>query len=186
MSIILPFSPIPVKQWNDKQEKKKRIPAIAYDDNISELSSNTSHYSKSSNDLIDLENIDSKSDDTDEYDVIEHISSLMSTTNIDGSIQKSANKEHLNDMKIKHSNGLLIDISIYLYKSIKKMWKDEIERRKHYLIKDYEKKIKEFDEKKKKEIEDRKIAREKEINHELERREEDLKRVTIIVSFVFS
>ncbi len=156
---VIPFAKLPRKNWEENTEKKERIEII--DPPSPEESSS------------EEESVSSSS--SSEYDLIQHLSDLLPGELENGEKpKKQANIAHLEDLRVKRKPPDRLKYIKYFYGYIKQMRARERERRKHHILKEYEAKIKAYDEMLKKQVQDELEAKEKEVKLEAYRR---LKRI---------
>lgn len=158
---IVPFIILPKKEFYKESEKKPRL-------NIK-----LDHYinSDSESDISDYDNIDDDDDidetdgvtdiedvssNKDEYDLIEHLQSLLPDELVNGKpIKKDLDTSYLEDLRYKPKPTEYFKFVRFIYSAIKSARIRERERRKHYILREYEMRVKEYDEKRRQGILDR-------------------------------
>lgn len=121
---------------------------------------------------VALSDSDSSSSSS-EYDLLQHLADLLPGDLENGmKPTKEANNAHLADLKVVKRRPDRLKYVKYAYRYVMTMRARERERRKHYIIKEYERKIKEFDELQKKMRDDAMAEEEKAIRLEEEERQQ--------------
>jgi hypothetical protein len=154
---IVPFHREPIKKWGQDQEKKKRLVINLdkeEDEDIDEENFNSSY----------IKEEDSESESEEEFDLQQHLEDLLPGELVDGlKPAKEANRTHLEDLKHKPKR---VDRFRYIkdaFNFIQAARRRERERRKHYILMEWEDRIKEYDLKSKQEVLDQMEAQRKEV-----------------------
>lgn len=171
---LIPFAKLPRIDYNKKFEKKKRL--IWTDDNDF-VTPNPIEIEDSSE--------SSSSGSSFEYDLLDHIATLMPGYNEEGKLTKKAHDAHLEDMRPKKVRKDYFKFVRTSLQYVSTMRARERERRKHYIIREYEEKIRKFDEVRRKTIQDELDAQEKELKLEAYRREQRIIRNSRKVRNIF-
>ncbi len=158
---IIPFAKLPRKTWNEKTEKKERIEIIDPPSPVEEEEEVASISSSSSS----------------EYDLLEHLQELLPGDLENGEKpKKNASTAHLDDLKVskqKKDRWRYVKQAIHFMKT----WRaNERERRKHYILREYEQKIAEYDAHCRQHIQDELAKHEKEVKLEAYRRLQRIER----------
>lgn len=128
---MIPFTKVPPKIWKSRQEKKNRLDL-----------NGPFHFNRPP---TPEDEIESNSDSSSEYDLLEHLASLLPGEVVDGKKPpKTANASHLDALqKIKPEpkRSYLSKITGFLGEQRAL----ERERRKHHVIREYEEKIKRYE-----------------------------------------
>ncbi|RYH20641.1 hypothetical protein EON65_22860 [archaeon] len=176
---IIPFAKLPRIDYNKKFEKKKRLIWTEDNDFVTPDPKEIEESSESSS-----------SGSSSEYDLLDHIATLMPGYNEEGKLTKKAHDAHLEDMRPKKVRKDYFKYVRASWQYVSTMRARERERRKHYIIREYEEKVRKFDEMRRKVIQDELDAQEKEIKLEAYRREQRIARnsrkVSNIVYFQFT
>jgi len=157
---IVPFVILPKKEFYKDSEKKPRL-NIKLDHYInSDSESDISDYDNKDDDDIDetdgVTDIEDVSSNKDEYDLIEHLQSLLPDELVNGKpIRKDLNTSYLEDLRYKPKPTEYFKLFRSLYRVIKEARMRERERRKHYILREYEMRVKEYDVKRRQNILDR-------------------------------
>lgn len=158
---IIPFAKLPRKYWDDQAEKKGRIEVIDPPSSEEEEDEVVSIASSSSS----------------EYDLIQHLQDLLPGDLVDGQKpNKAANTAHLDDLKVQKKRVDRLKYVKQAYHFLKTFRERERERRKHYILAEFEQKVKAYDEMCRKKIQDELDAHEKATKLEAHRRLERIKR----------
>lgn len=156
----MPFIILPKKEFYKGSEKKPRL-NIKVDHYInSDSESDISDYDNIDDDDIDesdgVTDIEDVSSNKDEYDLIEHLQSLLPDELVNGKpTKKDLNTSYLEDLTYKPKPIEYLRLFRYIYSAIKTARMRERERRKHYILREYEMRVKEYDEKRRQGILDR-------------------------------
>lgn len=169
---IIPFAKLPRKEWNKKTEKKERL--TWKDGDIYREESESE----------ELDDSDGSSASSSEYDLIEHINSLMPEIE-NGKVTRKANESHLEDLRVKAKPKRYLRRALAAGVGYIQGWRErERERRKHYIIKEFEERVRQYDELHRKEVQERLEAEEKELKLEAYRREQRILRNSRKVLFL--
>ena len=138
-SQIVPFHRPPKKEWKTGAEKKKRlyIDLSKEEDGLEE-------------EVPTFYEDDSESSEESEesFDMQEYIAGLLPGEVVDGKKPlKKANTSHLEELRVKKQKRDRWKYFKMLFRFIIRKRREERERRKHYIIKEWEKKLKEYVEK---------------------------------------
>ena len=160
---IVPFHRPPKKEWKDGAEKKKRLVidlSKDEDDDIEDEQFN--NY---------IENSESSEEESEqEFDMQRHIEDLLPGDLIDGmKPTKKANMSHLEDLRVVKTKGETFKYFRMVYRFIQRKRSEERERRKHYILKEWEERVKKYDADQKQAVLDRMEAHRKEVLLELHR-----------------
>lgn len=160
---LIPFAHLPRKEWHRKLEKK---PRMIWQEELKVRQ----------DDLEEQSNGSEASDESSEYDLLQHIASLMPDVK-EGKVAKKADDTHLRDMRVKPEKKQYIKKALARGMAyIKGMRARERERRKHYLIKDLERKVREYNALHQKAIQDELLAEEEAVRREQLRRQQRIAR----------
>ena len=162
---IVPFHRPPKKSWIEGMEKKKRlrIDLTRDEDDDIEEEKFQEYVSDDS----------SESSEDSGFDMMQHIADLLPGDLVDGhKPSKQANMSHLEDLRVVAKKNDRVGIFRRFYRFIQRKRAEERERRKHYIIREWEEKIKEYDENQKQAILDRMEAHRKEVLLEKHRSEQ--------------
>jgi hypothetical protein len=163
---VVPFNRPPKKEWVNGAEKKKRLTIDLTrdeDDDIEDENFNDYEVSSES----------SESSEEEIFDMQAYIADLLPGEVIDGmKPTKKANTAHLEDLRYKPKPVDRLKYIKFIYRFIQRKRAQERERRKHYIIKEWEQKIKEYDAKLRQDVEDKMEAHRKEVLIELHRAEQ--------------
>ena len=165
---IVPFFNPPKKEYYKGIEKKKRLNINL--DRLSDDDSDISDFehSEDSGGSVNDENNEDVTDNESvisEFDLAKHIATLLPDELIDGKpTNKEANRAHLEDLKYIPKPINYLWCFYYIYHRINNARIKERERRKHYIIKEYEKKVELYD-----------INRKEWILKQIEQQEKDVK-----------
>jgi hypothetical protein len=157
---IVPFIILPKKEFYNGSEKKPRL-NIKLDRYInSDSESDISDYDNIDDDDIDetdgVTDFEDVSSNKDEYDLIEHLKSLLPDELVNGKpTKKDLNTSYLEDLRYKPKPIEYLRLFRCIYSAIKEARMRERERRKHYILREYEMRVKEYDEKRRQGILDR-------------------------------
>eukprot|EP01039_Chlorochromonas_danica_P000468 gene468-506_t len=161
---VIPFAKLPRKEWNKKTEKKERL--IWKDGDIHREESESG----------ELDESDGSSASSSEYDLLEHISNLMPEIE-NGKVTRKANDSHLQDLRVKAKPKRYLSRALAAGVGYIQGWRErERERRKHYIIKEFEERVRQYDELHRKEVQERLEAEERELKLEAYRREQRILR----------
>mmetsp|Transcript_11258 Transcript_11258/g.19893 ORF Transcript_11258/g.19893 Transcript_11258/m.19893 type:complete len:225 (+) Transcript_11258:113-787(+) len=138
-SQIVPFHRPPKKEWKTGAEKKKRlyIDLSKEEDGLEE-------------EVPTFYEDDSESSEESEesFDMQEYIAGLLPGEVVDGKKPlKKANTSHLEELRVKKQKRDRWKYFKMLFRFIIRKRREERERRKHYILKEWEKKLKEYVEK---------------------------------------
>jgi hypothetical protein len=162
---VVPFHRPPKKEWNDGCEKKKRLVIDLTrdeDDDIEE--ENFTEY---------IEDDLSESSEDSGFDIVDHIADLLPGEIVDGKKPtKQANMSHLEDLRLVAKKADRLGLFRRIYRFIQRKRAEERERRKHYILKEWEAMIMKYDEDQKKAILEKMKAHRKEVLLELHRSEQ--------------
>lgn len=175
----LPFNKVPYKEWKPKQEKKTRVDIDEFENfqtdfqTFNKLNPNLSY--RKNREIVDFEEVGLDTFDQKrnyQTELLSHLANLLpGEINNGQKSAKEANLDHLQELRVKK---VKVDRLYYLKKlhTFLRDWrKNERERRKHYLLKEYEFEIQKFVERRKQEERDLEEQQHKEtILKEVERR----------------
>jgi hypothetical protein len=162
---VIPFAHLPRKEWHRKLEKKPRDKSSWHPD-VPPPSPKQSE-SESESEV---------SSSSSEYDLLEHIQSLLPEV-VDGKVTKKADETHLEDLRVKKkTKNVVADTVVKTFTYVAGYRQRERDRRKHYLLKEYEEVIKKYDEELKKQQEDQQEKERRERLLEEYRREQRILR----------
>jgi hypothetical protein len=189
---LIPFAKIPHKQWKDKEtEKKPRLVSVEHENEVFYIKKKDEQASQQparplkehrklqagkrfggrrnggmDEDDDEEENNDeddSGSDESSEYDLLEHIKELLPEEigafgyNGDGLLGrngKKANAAHLDDLQLKKKKRDYFFLFNFVIRRIEEARARERERRKHHLLRHFEQKVKEYDSLQKQKVEE--------------------------------
>lgn len=192
---IVPFAPLPKKSWKHGAEKKERLP-IDLTSEVSSADEDEDEYSEEDSDSEDdyyddyddsgRRNLNTAStqqetaDNDEEYfDLQKHIESLLpGEIGEDGKPRKGAGglDLYLDDLRKKKPNRDRLKYVKYFYRVAVRWRRQERERRKHYLLKEFEERIRVYDEMQKQLIRSKMIEHQKEVLMEAHRRRKRIER----------
>lgn len=177
---IVPFAKVPKKKWETGEEKKPRLDIdLRSESDLDDELSESQFISDSDSSDSDVGSRRFQDEDEDEgFDLEEHIKSLLPGAVVDGlKPTQKANMDHLEDLRPKKvRRNRFIKRVRKAYTFFATMRRRERERRKHYLLRDMENRVKEYDALKKRQIQERLIAHYKEVMLEAHRRRAQIKK----------
>lgn len=160
---VVPFHRPPKKEWKEDAEKKKRLVIDLTRDEEDDIEEET---------FVEYVDDDDSSDE-DDFDIAQHIADLLPGEIIDGKKPvKQANTSHLEDLRYVAKRKKNFGLVRRFYNFIQRKRAEERERRKHYILKEWEAKIKKYDEDMKQAILDKMAAHRIEVLLELHRSEQ--------------
>lgn len=154
---VIPFHRPPKKRWEPGAEKKKRL--------VIDLSKDEDEDIEDETFSADYDDDSESSEESEEgFNMQKHIEDLLPGDLVDGmKPTKAANATHLEDLRAVHKKVDRFSIFKSFYRFIKRVRARERERRKHYILKEWEAKIKQYDENQKQAILDKMEAHKKEV-----------------------
>ena len=155
--LLIPFNPLPRKNWEHDSEVKERVPPHLYLGSDSEEDKSWDPEDWDTDDNSDDDEEGSrKSDDSEEYfkTLQKHMSNLLPGEAKEGKKPKAASRAHLLDLKKPAPSIQLCYYFYQLVRSIKEWRAMDRARRKHHIIRDYEKSIEKYDRIEQQRIED--------------------------------
>lgn len=154
---VIPFHRPPKKRWEDGVEKKKRL--------VIDLSKDEDEDIEDETFTAEYEYDSESSEESEEgFDMQKHIEDLLPGDLVDGmKPTKAANASHLEDLRAVHKKVDRFGMFKAFYRFIRRKRAEERERRKHYILKEWEAKIKLYDENQKQAVLDRMEAHKKEV-----------------------
>jgi hypothetical protein len=206
----IPFNKIPHKVWKDEEtEKKARLETVQHNGEVFHVkrqvalnsyemkmkeklrrpNSKSLNYGSDDDDDEGGDDSGHSSDESSEYDLLEHIKDLLPGDIVNGEKPKKiANTLHLQDLKPVKKRWDYLYFAKLLGKKVEELKARERERRKHHLLRHFEEQVKKYDEQQKKNIHDayERLQRERALEelHRLKRIERNSKKVSLL-SFHF-
>ena len=154
----MPFVILPKKEFYTDSEKKPRL-NINLDHYInSDSESDVSDYDDvdDDDDIDEISDIEDVSKNNDDYDLIEHLQSLLPDELVNGKpVNKALNTSYLEDLRYKPKPREYFKLFRFVFRIIMEARAKERERRKHYILREYEQKVKEYDMKRRQDMLDR-------------------------------
>jgi hypothetical protein len=162
---IVPFHRPPKKEWKEGAEKKKRLVIDLTGDEDDEIEE------EKFDEFVDDES--ESSEESEGFDMQQHIADLLPGDLVDGmKPTKQANMSHLMDLRVVAKPKDRIGMFRRFYRFIQRKRAEERERRKHYILREWEAKIQQYDENVKKALLARIEAHRKEVLLEKHRSEQ--------------
>jgi hypothetical protein len=164
---IVPFHRPPKKAWKEGVEKKTRlyIDLSQAEDGLEEEAP-----------IFYEEESESSEESEQSFDMQEYVAGLLPGELVDGKKPtRGANTAHLEDMRVVKKPKDTFKYFKIFYRFIQRKRREERLRRKHYILKEWEEKIKEYDEKQKQAVLDKMEQHRKEVL--LERHRSNLRRI---------
>ncbi len=123
-----------------------------------------------------------ESDSSSEFDLQQHLADLLPGDLVDGmKPTKQANTDHLGELRVTKKKKDRYRIFKMCYRAIKDWRAEERERRKHHIIREFEEKVRQYDEKLKLEIEEDIKAHKIAVALEAYRTEQRIKKNSVVV-----
>lgn len=97
--------------------------------------------------------IEVDSDSSSEYDLLDHLATLLPGEVVNGRVTKTANTQHLEDLRVKKSATKKVGLVQSVVNYFEDMKARERERRKHHVLKEFEAKIQRYEEEKQRHLE---------------------------------
>lgn len=176
---VIPFHRPPKKRWEPGAEKKKRL--------VIDLSKDEDEGIEDETFNADYEDDSESSEESEEeFDMQRHIEDLLPGDLVDGmKPKKAANDSHLVDLRVVRKKVDRFAIFKAFYRYMKQLRAQERERRKHYILKEWEAKIKLYEEQERQAVLDKMEAYRKEVLLEkyrsAQRRIRNSRKVCIII-----